>query len=87
MTDPPVPPQPWRNVQYNLQPIAPLLLQDLRRLVIPYEGQVSLDFVSQIVRFLFCTVRATRNTQTTETVNFRMLALCQQLATWTTDTS
>lgn len=49
-TEPPLPPQPWRNVLYNLQPIAPLLLRDLRRLAIPHEGQVTLDFVSHIVR-------------------------------------
>lgn len=57
-TEPPLPPQPWRNVQYNLQPIAPLLLRDLRRLAIPHEGQLTLDFVSHIVRCFSCTCRA-----------------------------
>lgn len=48
--EPPLPPQPWRNVQYNSHSVAPLLLRDLRRLAIPHEGRVTLDFVSHIVR-------------------------------------
>jgi hypothetical protein len=45
-----LPPQPWRNVLYNSRPIATQLLQDLRRLAIPREGCVTMDFVSHIVR-------------------------------------
>jgi hypothetical protein len=49
-TDARLPALPWRNVLFNGQAIAPSLLTDLRRLQLPHAGQVTLDYVSQMVR-------------------------------------